>query len=192
MSKLSFHFFPKQMKELFVLLDHDKNNIIDLSDWRKSFPTQIVSGSLQQIKDVIFRNQLRQEDVLLRLKLKANQTEIGLSQLAKGIENMDFTMNYELGLRIANEILQGKESIKISELCDILECIEDEITNEEWLNKTYRKIHKTLKERNEIGRLHRMFKYCDLTNLGSIAKDNFKNILMLLLSSGLNLTYQDA
>jgi len=67
MKKFNFMFFDKQMKELFAILDHNKDGKIDLKDWRQTFPEEIVCSTLRQIKDVIFRRNLRSEDVIKRM-----------------------------------------------------------------------------------------------------------------------------
>ena len=58
------------MHELFDLMDVNKDGFIDLKDWKCHFPDDIVCGSLQSIKDVIYQNQLKSEDVLNRLSVK--------------------------------------------------------------------------------------------------------------------------
>ena len=55
------------MIELFNILDVNKDGYIDLKDWGAHFPEDIVCGTLQSIKDVIYQNQLKSEDVLNRL-----------------------------------------------------------------------------------------------------------------------------
>ena len=38
MKKFNFMFFDKQMRELFDILDVNKDGKIDLLDWKKTFP----------------------------------------------------------------------------------------------------------------------------------------------------------
>jgi len=43
------------MKELYGILDVDNDGFIDIKDWEYNFPDEVVTGTLQSIKDVIFK-----------------------------------------------------------------------------------------------------------------------------------------
>ena len=130
-------FFDKQMKELFEILDVNKDGYIDLKDWQANFPEDIVCGSLQKIKDVIYQNRLKSEDVLNRLQLQENQLFVNFEQLSKGIKKMDFNLSDVHAEKIAKQILAGKKEISVKLLCEILQCVEDETLQQEWLDNTY-------------------------------------------------------
>ena len=117
------------MKELYEILDVNKDGFISLEDWKFHFPENIVCGALQGIKDVIHANKLKSEDVINRLGIKDNQLFVDFCQLATGITQMDFEQDQDKAEKIALELLNGKKKIAVKELCEILECVEDETLN---------------------------------------------------------------
>ena len=50
---------------------------------------------------------------------------------------MDFTLSPNNAENISLELLNGKSKMPIKELCEILLCVEDEVSNEQWLTNKF-------------------------------------------------------
>ena len=65
--KLGFIFPREQGKALFDLLDMNHDGILDLMDWKGQMPELGMTGALSKIKDIIFKKNLKADDVLKRM-----------------------------------------------------------------------------------------------------------------------------
>jgi hypothetical protein len=66
----------------------------------------------------------------------------------------------------------------VSELLDLLQCVEDENTNDTWLNTMCRRIKVKVMGKKDPNLLHVIFKKFDIKNSGVLATPDFKSCFL--------------
>jgi len=61
-------------------------------------------------------------------------------QLATALNRIDFNLNYDKALNLADSLLKNRKIIQVKELLKILECMEDDELADTWFNTMLRKI----------------------------------------------------
>jgi len=60
--------------------------------------------------------------------------------LATALNRIDFNLNYDKALNLADSLLKNRKIIQVKELLKILECMEDDELADTWFNTMLRKI----------------------------------------------------
>lgn len=115
------------MTHLFNYLDVNKDGYIDIKDWSRVIKE--TGNNLQHIKDVIFRNKLKTDDVLKRMNLTREQGSIALMALKDALRSLDVHLNDIKAYKLAHSIMKGRELIPVKELIELLECYEEGISS---------------------------------------------------------------
>ena len=105
-------------------MNHD--GLLDILDWRGQMPELGIHGALQHIKDVIYKNSLRSDDIVKKMKLIRNQAALNVDELGRALGRLDLNLNPKKAQLLAYSILKNRPKIPVTELLTLLETVEDE------------------------------------------------------------------
>jgi hypothetical protein len=75
-----------------------------------------MTSALHNIKDIIFSQHLMADDVVKRMKLRLNQPALNRKQLAEALNRIDFNLNFNKALQLADSLLKDKKQIPVKDL----------------------------------------------------------------------------
>ena len=161
------------------MLDMNHDGILDLMDWKGQMPELGLTGALSKIKDIIFSKNLKADDVLKRMKYKRNQSSLNREQLANGLNRLSFNLNKDKALLLADSILKGKRFIPVSDLLDLLQCVEDSgSASLSWLHIMLKKVKVKLAAKGDPNILYDIFDKFDVKNTGVLNSGNFRTCFL--------------
>ena len=85
-------------------------------------------------------------------------------QLATGLNKISFDLNLEKSLMLADSLLKHRQYMPVSELLSLLKCVEDENTNDTWLNTMCRRVKIQVMTKKNVNVLHDIFTKFDIKN----------------------------
>ncbi|CAK76335.1 unnamed protein product (macronuclear) [Paramecium tetraurelia] len=177
-----------QIITLFQTLDVNNDGFIDKFDWLKAVVDK--KTHVNYIKDVVFKFQIHTDDLLQRMNLNRDHPPINLQQLKSALMHLDESLNQNKALKVAKEILDGKETISMNDILILFNTVEEEdkLYDLSWFKDTLHKMRDHLINPQKLKVLRQSFEYFDEHQEGNLDTANFKTVLM---ESQLALNVQD-
>ncbi|CAK62279.1 unnamed protein product (macronuclear) [Paramecium tetraurelia] len=177
-----------QIITLFQTLDVNNDGFVDKFDWLKAIVDK--KTHVNYIKDVVFKFQIHTDDLLQRMNLHRDHPPVNLQQLKFALMHLDESLNQHKALKVANEILDGKETISMNDLLALFNTVEedDKMYDLSWFKDTLHKMRDHLVDPQKMKVLRSSFEYFDEHQEGNLDTANFKTVLM---ESQLGLNVQD-
>ncbi|EGR32182.1 hypothetical protein IMG5_093060 [Ichthyophthirius multifiliis] len=177
-NKIDLQLNEEQAKELFNLIDQNKDGYITYQDWK-----QIIKDDnyhLNYIQDVIYKRQLHTDDVLKTMGLDRENPPISLIQLKNSLKKLDLTLTDQGAFKVAKGILQEKDQISMQDLARILDCKEedDKTFDPSWFKDILFKLKQKMIHMDNPNELKNSFENYDEHNEGILDTANFKTCLM--------------
>ncbi|CAD8069030.1 unnamed protein product [Paramecium sonneborni] len=177
-----------QIITLFQVLDVNNDGFIDKFDWLKAVVDK--KSHVNYIKDVVFKFQIHTDDLLQRMNLNRDHPPINVQQLKSALMHLDESLNQHKALKVAKEILDGKETISMNDILILFSTVEEEdkLYDLSWFKDTLHKMRDHLINPQKLKVLRQSFEYFDEHQEGNLDTANFKTVLM---ESQLGLNVQD-
>ncbi|CAD8159524.1 unnamed protein product [Paramecium octaurelia] len=177
-----------QLITLFQTLDVNNDGFIDKFDWLKAVVDK--KSHVNYIKDVVFKFQIHTDDLLQRMNLNRDHPPINLQQLKLALMHLDESLNQHKALKVAKEILDGKETISMNDILILFNTVEEEdkLYDLSWFKDTLHKMRDHLINPQKLKIFRQSFEYFDEHQEGNLDTANFKTVLM---ESQLGLNVQD-
>ncbi|CAD8157187.1 unnamed protein product [Paramecium pentaurelia] len=177
-----------QIITLFQTLDVNNDGFIDKFDWLKAVVDK--KSHVNYIKDVVYKFQIHTDDLLQRMNLNRDHPPINLQQLKFALMNLDESLNQHKALKVAKQILDGKETISMNDILILFNTVEEEdkLYDLSWFKDTLHKMRDHLINPQKLKTFRQSFEYFDEHQEGNLDTANFKTVLM---ESQLGLNVQD-
>lgn len=159
----------------------DKDGKIDAN----AFITNISDedkDDLNHIRDIIYLNGLKFEDILKTMDITKNNAELDMFKISKGICRMDPKMAKSKADQIAYKILNGREAISVYDMIESLEGISQSDMKQDIESNVnvLRKLRIRLLDSENPNMLQDEFEKVDELNNGLLDSANFKTCLLRL------------
>lgn len=168
----SFALSKGDVGSLFEALDGKKDGVVDLAEWLNKIYEQ--EGPYQPLKDVFYRANIPQEDLITQLGL---QDRLSLSEkdLISLLQRLDASLSLQKAMSITSSVLRNRSEIPVSELFSQLSSSPRQLTGD-WLDQLYQRIRKRLSGQSQ--RLRSLFEAADLKRAGRLSPLTFQNCLL--------------
>ena len=113
------------------------------------------------------------------MKYNRGQAALNREQLAAGLNRLSFNLNKEKALDLAQALLKGRQFIPVSELLELLQCVEDDIgQSDSWMDTMLRRVKVKMMSKGDPRILHDIFEKFDVKNQGVLSVGNFKTCFL--------------
>lgn len=149
-----------------------------------------VETHINYIKDVVYKYQLHTDDFLQRMNLSREHGPLGLGELKNALHHLDVSLNEMKALKLAKDILNGKEEISIEELVSLFNTVEEDDKEHDasWFKDTLHRLRLYLISENKFNQLKEAFEFFDEHQEGNLDTANFKTVIM---ENNVGLSVQD-
>ena len=156
---------------LFEALDGKKDGFVDLAEWLNKIYEQ--EGPYQPLKDVFYRANIPQEDLIAQLGLE-DRLSLSEKDLASLLQRLDPSIPLHKAMSITSSVLRNRSEIPVSELFAQLSTAPSQLTGD-WLDQLYQRIRKRLAGQPQ--RLRSLFEAADIKRAGRLTPPAFQSCL---------------
>lgn len=169
-------------RALFSHLDSNHDGVIDLVDWRNRVKEEM--NTVNFLRDIILKNKLRVDDVLVKMSLNRNGPALNSAAMAAAINKMDHSVTKDKALKVAELFLKNKgnnaETLSVAEFLTALGFASEVYEEGNWYKYLVNKIRQALLEQNRenpLEKIRKDFEAKDPKNTSSVPMDQFKHIV---------------
>lgn len=118
---------------------------------------------INYIKDVVYKFQIHTDDLLQRMNLSRERGPIGIAELKAALMHLDESLNQHKALKVAREIMDGKQQISMDDLVGMFNTVEesDKVHDASWFKDLLYKLRNELLDQSRMNSVKNQFEFFD-------------------------------